>query len=226
MTAAGGRRALLGALGLLVVAGAGWAASRLPFFRVRQIELEGVRYLAPDQVVAGLGLEAEQSLFTRLGPMERRLEGLAGVVDAQVARRLPGTLRVVVTERVPIAFVPAPAGFIALDREARPLPYDPAVTGMDLPVTRSSDREVLDALDRVRMADSVFYQEVETASRGTGRSMILELGARRVIVRVVPASEDIRAVAAVWRHLAVTGRPFAELDARYAGWVVVRRNRT
>jgi cell division protein FtsQ len=204
----------------------GWVAGRLPFFRVRQIELEGVRYLAAAELVAGLGLEEKQSLLVRLGPMERRLEGLAGVTDARVSRRLPGTLRVTVTERVPIAFVPGPAGLIALDREARPLPYDPAVTGIDLPVARSGEPEVLDALDRVRMADSAFYRAVETASRGPRRSIILELGAERVIVRVVPASEDIRAVAAVWRHLAVTARPVAELDARYAGWVVVRRDRT
>jgi hypothetical protein len=193
---------------------------------VRQIELEGVRYLAPEQVVAGLGLAPTQSLLTRLGPVERRLEGLAGVVQARVSRRLPGTLRVTVTERVPIAFVAGSAGLIALDRAARPLPYDPSGTGLDLPVVRSGDGDLLGALDHVRAADSVFYRDIDAVMRGPRRSVILELGERRVMVQVVPASEDIRAVAAVRRHLATTGRPYTELDARFAGWVVVRRNRS
>jgi hypothetical protein len=220
------RRSLLAAVALVAAAGALWLVSRLAFFRVRQIELEGVRYLAPEQIIAGLDLAPRQSLFTRLGPIERRLENIAGVVEARVSRRMPATLRVSVTELLPIALAPGPAGLVALDGEGRPLPYDPAATGMDLPVVRSSDRDLVAALERVRAADSVFYGDIETITRGPPGSVILELGERGVMVPVVPTSQDIRAVAAVRRHLAATARPYAELDARYGGWVVVRRDRS
>jgi len=206
--------------------GGSWLLLHVPFFRVRQVELEGVRYLAPEQVVPGLGLADRQSLFARTGPIERRVERLAGVVEVRVSRRLPGTLRVHVVERVPVALAPGPEGLVPLDVEGRPLPYDPALTGIDLPVIPGSDRELVAVLDLVRVADSALYQDVETARRGPRQSVILDLGERRVMVRTVPTSEDLRAVGAVRRHLAAVGRPYAELDARYAGWVVVRRNRT
>ena len=220
------RAALIAVLVGVAGAGGSWVLLHLPFFRVRQVELEGVRYLPPEQVVAGLGLAERQSLFARTGPIARRVEGLAGVVEARVSRRLPGTLRVHVVERVPVALAPGPEGLVPLDADGRPLPYDPARTGMDLPVVPASDRDLVAVLDRVLAADSALYQDVETARRGPRQSVILELGERRVMVRTRPTSEDIRAVGAVRRHLAAVGRPYRELDARYAGWVVVRRNRT
>jgi hypothetical protein len=55
---------------------------------------------------------------------------------------------------------------------------------------------------------------------------MLELGQRRVVLRGEPAPEEVQAVAAVRRQLAATGRPYAELDARFAGWIVARRSRS
>lgn len=217
---------MAGATALAVVMGGVWLLPRLPFFRVRQLEIEGVRYLAPEQVVLGLGLASRQSLFERLGPIERRVEQMAGVLEARVSRRLPATLRVRVVEEVPVAFAPGPAGLVALDAEGRPLPYDPAVTGIDLPVIPRSDRALLAVLARVQVADSALYRDVEAARRGPRQTVILELGDRRVMVRMGATSEDIEAVGAVRRHLAAGSRGYGELDARFAGWVVVRRNRT
>ncbi|HEY2825820.1 MAG TPA: hypothetical protein VGI83_09765, partial [Gemmatimonadales bacterium] len=78
----------------------------------------------------------------------------------------------------------------------------------------------------VRAADTSLFQAVDGVRRGGAGAVTLELGAQRVIVRSAPSSEEIRAVAAVRRTLAVTGRPYDELDAQFAGWVVVRRTRT
>jgi cell division protein FtsQ len=220
------RPAVLGAAALGVVTGGAWALSRLPFFRVRQLEIEGVRYLAPEQVVRSLGLAQRQSIWVRLGPIERRLEEVAGVVEARVSRRMPGTLRVQVVEETPVAFAPGPAGLVALDAGGAPLPYDPAATGMDLPVIPGSDPALLLLLARVQAADSALYDAVETARSGPRQTVILELGERRVMVRRAATQEELEAVGAVRRHLAAGSRAYAELDARFAGWVVVRRNRS
>jgi len=212
---------------LLGVAAAGPLALRhVSFFRVRRVELVGTRYLSPEQLVGQLGLRPDQNLFDDTGEIARRAEQVAGVVSARVERRLPGTLRIVVEERVPLAFSPAPKGLAALDADGRVLPYDPAATGLELPLVPMPDSLVLGALARVRAADSSLYQEVESAQRGPPGSVMLELGDRRVLLRGQPSREDVQAVAAVRRHLAVTGRPYAELDARFAGWVVARRSRS
>src|SRR2546425_1245767 len=55
--------------------------------------------------------------------------------------------------------------------------------------------------------------------------VLLESGARRVLVRRDAGPEVIRAVVTVAQDLAAKGRPYAELDARFAGQVIVRRKR-
>jgi len=202
------------------------ALRELGVFRVRRVELVGTRYLAPDRLVARLGLQPDQNLFDDVRAIARRAEQVPGVVSARVERRLPGTLRIVVVERAPVAFAPGPNGLVALDADAEQLPYDPAATGLDLPVVPRPDSVVLGALARVRAADSTLYQEVQTAELGPNGVVIVHLGARRLLLRGVPPLEVVQAVAAVRRHLAMSGRRYAELDARYRGWVVVRRSHT
>lgn len=202
------------------------ALRQVGFFRVRRVELVGTRYLSPEQLLGQLGLRADQNLFDDTGEIARRAEQVAGVVSARVERRVPGTLRIVVVERVPLAFAPTPTGLAALDADGRALPYDPAATGLELPLVPRADSLVLGALARVRAADSTLYQEVEAAQRGPAGSVMLDLGDRRVVLRGQPTLEDVRAVAAVRRQLATSGRPYTELDARFAGWVVARRSRS
>lgn len=224
------RRALLFGGGLVLLfaglAGGALALRHMSFFRVRRVELVGTRYLSPERLVQRLGLRPDQNLFDDTGRIARQAEQVAGVVSARVERRLPGTLRIVVVERVPLAFAPGPNGLAALDAEGRALPYDPAATGLELPLVPQADSLVLGALAQVRAADSTLYQEVQAAQRGPAGSVILDLGQRRVLLRGHPAPAEVEALAAVRRQLAATGRPYAELDARFAGWVVARRSRS
>ena len=197
---------------------------QVAFFQVRRVELVGTRYLAPEQLVARLGLAPDQNLFDDAGEIARRVERVGGVVSARVERRLPGTLRITVVERVPVAFAPGPNGLVPLDPTGHALPYDPAATGLALPLVPRADSLVLGALAQVRAADSALYQDVDTAERGEAGAVLLELGPRRVMLRGIPTIDEVQAVAAVRRHLAATGRPYAELDARFEGWVVARRS--
>lgn len=202
------------------------ALRQMSFFRVRRVELVGTRYLSPELLAARLGLGPDQNLFDDTGEIARRAEQVAGVVSARVERRLPGTLRITVVERAPVAFAPGSGGLVPLDATGQPLPYDPAATGLELPLVPRADSLVLGALARVSAADSTLYQEIEAAQRGPLGGVILELGQRRVMLRGIPTIEEVQAVAAVRRHLAASGRPYAELDARFQGWVVARRSRS
>ena len=53
--------------------------------------------------------------------------------------------------------------------------------------------------------------------------VVLELGTRRVLLARDAGPEVIQAVVLVAQDLAAKARPYAELDARFAGQVVVRR---
>jgi cell division protein FtsQ len=217
--------AVVGAVLALVLLGP-LALRGMGVFRVRRVEVVGSRYLAPEQLVARLGLKPDQNLFDDARAIERRAGQVPGVVSARVERRLPGTLRLVIVERAPVAFAPGPDGLVALDATGQSLPYDPAATGLDLPVVPRPDSVVLGTLARVRAADSTLYQEVQTAERGPDGAVIVSLGQRRVLLDGLPSLDVVRAVAAVRRHLAARGRRYAELDARFRGWVVVRRSRS
>jgi hypothetical protein len=62
-----------------------------------------------------------------------------------------------------------------------------------------------------------------SAARADRNTVTLQMKGRRVLVRREVDPEVIRAVQLVARHLTMHGLPYTELDARYAGQVVVRR---
>ncbi|MGD2135785.1 MAG: FtsQ-type POTRA domain-containing protein [Gemmatimonadales bacterium] len=221
------RRLLLIAAGaaviVLAVIGVSQLLRQVSFFRVRQVELVGLKYLAPEDVMASLRLGDDRNLFDPSGEVVERAEALPGVVDARVVRRLPGTLRIVFVERAPVGFAPGPAGLVAVDAAGRRLPYDPTATGFDLPVLASADTTLARVLGRIRSGDSVLFQQVDAVRRGAGETVIVELGRRAVLFGTDPAPERIRAVEAVRRHLHASGDDYAVLDARFADWIVVRK---
>lgn len=219
---------LLLALAPLAVAAVGgwWLLRQVPFFRVRQVELEGLRYLAPEQVLGSLRLASDQNLFDPLGPIERRVRGVPGVVGVRAERELPGSLRLVIVEQPAIAFVVGPDRLVPVDARGRVLPYDPAASALDLPVLEKPDSAVLAVLDLTRQVDSALYREVQTAGRNRDGSIWLELVGWRVLLGLAATAADVRAVAIVSRELAASGRRQGELDGRYSGWVIARRDRT
>jgi hypothetical protein len=213
-----------------LVAGILWigvprALARVPLFRVRQIDLVGVKYLAPDALIAALRLPAGASVFGDARLLADRVKGVNGVADASVVRRLPGTLEVVVNEVEPAAFTPATRGgsLVAVDGAGRPLPFDPERTGLDLPVVATADAGVVGVLALVQSVDLALFQRITGARSAKHGDVLLELGAHRVLLRRDAGPEVVRAVALVGQDLAATGRAYTELDARFAGQVVVRQ---
>jgi cell division septal protein FtsQ len=217
-------------LGLLIIGAAAMAAPlflrRVAFFHVRQREVIGVQYLVPDSLVAGLALRPDQNVFDDTRAIEQRAQALAGVVRARVQRVLPGGLRITVLEREPVAFTPGPGGLVVLDGDARPLPYNPAATGLDLPVIARVDTLLVRALSAVRLADATLFHQIDGATRLDRDGIAVQLDGARLLWPGIPSAEDVRAAGAVRRHLASKGRRYAELDARYEGWIVVRRSTT
>ena len=214
----------VGGLIALLLAGAfsPWLLRHVSFFRVRQVELVGVEHHSPNRLLDALSIESDRNLFASLADIEERAAALPGVVTAKAKRRMPGTLTIVVEERVPVAFVPTSTGLLALDAGARPLTYDPTETGLDLPIVQRADSTLARVLAIVRMADSTLYGYVDAARIGGEDAVILELGSTEVILRREPTFQEIRAIELVRRHLTATGRLYDELDVRFEGRVIVR----
>lgn len=213
-------------LGGAAAAGLLWGAGppvlrQTDFFRVRRVELVGVRYLTPAVVVQGLELAERASVFDDLDVIERRAQALPGIVSAEVGRRLPGTLRVVVRETEPVALVPAAGGMRMLDANGQTLPFDPAVSAPDLPIVGQADSIVVGVLARIQIYDPGLFARIESARR-VRDDVIVEWEGRRLWLAANVSPEGIRAVMAVAHDLARQGRDYQELDGRFAGQVVVR----
>ena len=211
---------------------------RLRFFRVRQVEIVGIRHLDADQVLAALRLPERASVFDDTKVLAERLRGLEGVADASVNRRPPGSLQVIVREIEPVALVMSGRGALQpVDADGRELPFD--LAGLDLPIVRAGaagaaggagdagagDSGVVGLLARVQAVDPALFQTIDAARRMEAQrgDVLLELGAHRVLLNRDAGPEVIEAVVLVARDLAAKARPYAELDARFAGQVVVRR---
>jgi cell division septal protein FtsQ len=223
-------RTALQLVGVLLVAvllwfGAPQLLSRLDFFRIRRVEIVGLQYLAPAKVIAALDLDPRSSVFDDLLAAGSGLRALPGVQSAVVRRRLPGTLELVIEEAVPVALAPRGSALALLDSSGKILPFDPAASAPDLPIAATADRVVARVLASVRENDPVLFGRIEAAWR-VRDDVILDLDGRRIWFGPAVTAEDIRAVMAVAQDLARQGRPYRELDGRFAGQVIVRRTGT
>lgn len=209
--------------GALLVLATPRVLRRLAFFRVRQVELVGIRHLAPDAVIAALRLSPRASVFDDVNRLTVRVRSLHGVADARVVRRLPAALKVMVREVEPVALVPGPRGLMAVDADGRPLPFEPERSALDVPVAAEADAQVAGLLARIRAVDPSLFQDITTARAASRRDAVLELGKRRLLMARDAGPDVIESVALVTQDLAARGRSYAELDARFAGQIVVRR---
>ncbi len=196
-------------------------ARRMSFFRVRRVELVGLRYGAPGPTLAALRIPRSLSTFDDLSPIARRARALPGVVRADVHRRLPATLRVALEERTPVALAPGEGAMRLIDARGRVLPFDPARSAPDLPVAESADPLVGQLLGRVETLDPALFDRIAAARREQD-DVVLEVNGRSLRFRPDASQEEMQLVTAVEAQLAREGRSWQELDGRFAGQVIVR----
>ena len=194
--------------------------ARSSYFAVRQVEVVGAHYLAPEDVTERLGLGADASVWLDLDRLEDRVRGMPGVVAAGVSRRLPGSLVVTVREREPVALADGPGGLVAVAEDGSPLPFDVARAPVDAPLVVGADARLVGGLAVVQRTDPGLYAGVNSASLDGGMALELDHGRIRLDLPVDPAA--VRAVSLVRRDLAARGMAWREVDGRFRGWVVVR----
>jgi POTRA domain-containing FtsQ-type protein len=79
------------------------AASIGPFWRIRDVSIDGAHHVAVDTVVAASGLLDAQSFTASAARARDRLVHLPAVRDARVEIRIPDHVRVILSERIAIA---------------------------------------------------------------------------------------------------------------------------
>lgn len=241
-----GRAALAGAVLASLVAGAAYLGgravlTRLPGFAVERVEVVGARLLTPREVMATSGMRLGSTIWADGAPLEHALRANPVVRAARIERRLPHTLRVVLTEKRAAALVEA-GTLLPATAEGEILPVDPARVPLDLPLVRgtatpAAERRVRDPGARILLAQAGRIAVLAPALAArisefrAGRApgeMRLSIGrpAAEIVAPVDASAQTLRALEAVLldvarRYPAASGAPRL-LDARFAGQVVVR----
>ena len=99
----------------LTIAAGSLVVSRSSLLRLRHLEVVGISSLTRAQVVRLAALSSSTNvLWFDAGAVERRLESDPWVATATVSRRLPGTIRISVVERAPVAMIRTEVAFTLL----------------------------------------------------------------------------------------------------------------
>ncbi len=135
-------RVLLVFGGVSLVLVAAWAATRSAILDVDHFDVNGLSTHSETDVISAARIDRGVPLVdVDLGLIDLRVDQLPWVKEAKSARQWPGTIRIDVVERVPMALIPAGDGVYAVIDEAS------VVTG-EVTLASAPDLPVIDvALD-------------------------------------------------------------------------------
>ena len=223
------RVGLWGAVALLVVAALGsapwWGTrilSHMSYFQIRHVEVSGQRYLPPGEILSLLSVDTTISIWTNLDSLERRVAAHPEIRSARIERKLPGTLVVRVSEKLPVAFVPAARGLGAVDEDGAVLPLDPSRVDMDLPVVPRADSALLSLLADLRAQSPRLFSRISAARRNARGEFELTLPSYSVRTTAAVSASRLADIIPVESDLARRGTRIAELDLRFRDQVIAR----
>ncbi len=224
------RRAMIAVGGVLLaalLASPVWAprvGRRLAFFRVRKVEIVGLRYTPASEILQRLQVDTTVSVWDELAPLSARVARHPQVEHASISRRLPGTLVVDVTERRPVALVNSPAGLRAVDIRGVALPLDPSITPVDLPivVATSRDTAVFQLLDAMQRERPLLFARIESLTRVGADELLLRVASLPVRTMTNVTLARLSDIEPVEQDLARRQLHASELDLRYRDQVIAR----
>lgn len=218
------------AAGTAIIVSSPWwgraGLQRLAFFRVQRIEVVGLKYLPPSEVVQRLRVDTTNSIWDDKAKLEGRVRQHPDVEDVSIERKLPGTFIVHVRERLPVALVSTPAGLRAVDRHGKALPIDPQRTGVDAPIVNgAADTAAFRLLGDLRAGLPALFDRISEIRRPqSGELLVLLQGAGELPVRALSSvsADRLAEIIPVEDDLARRQVRVAELDLRYRDQVIAR----
>jgi cell division protein FtsQ len=221
------RLAVAGFVAAVLLASPLWgprALSRLDFFRVRRVEVQGARYTPLDEVLKRLAVDTTHSVWDPLEPLADRVRPHPQVEQVAVRRRLPGTLVVELVERRPVALTATRDGLRAVDARGVVLPLDPSRTPVDVPVVAAPPRAtaVYHLLGAMQRDAPRLYARVSSIRAAGGDEMVLDVAGLPVRALTSVTLARLSDIDPVERDLARRQLRAAELDLRYRDQVIAR----
>jgi cell division protein FtsQ len=200
------------------------ALAQLAFFRVRKIEIIGLRFTDPAELLTRLRVDTSRSVWDPLPPLADRVSTHPAVAHVDVTRRLPGTIVLDVTERRPIALVASGAALRAVDERGVMLPIDPSRTPVDAPVVSAAPREtaVYHLLGTMQRDAPRLYSRISSIRTTGGGEMLLQVADFSVRAMTSVSLARLSDIDPVERDLARRQVRAAELDLRYRDQVIAR----
>jgi cell division protein FtsQ len=217
--------ALLAIAALLLLTTPLWSPlflRRIAFFHVRRIEIVGTRYLAPSDILARLHVDTLASVWDPMAPLELRVAGHPEIERAVVRRRMPGTLIIDVTERVPVALVQANGGFRVYDARGIPLPLDPSLVSIDAPLLMQRDTTLLRLLGAMRDRMPAMYARVIAVRRVANDELMFQFPLQPVRALQDVTLDRLAELEPVEADLSRKQLRVAEIDLRYRDQVIAR----
>lgn len=226
-------RVVFGVAAVGVLGGAAWGATRSPLLDVDRVVVDGADRSGADLVRDASTIRRGQPLVdVDHGAAARRVTALPWVLRAEVRREWPGTVRIQVIERVPVAATRGDGGAWALlDRSARVLALVPAppaglavVDGISQagpPGTRLA-AGAAEALGVVNALPPALAPRVAAVAVG-GQGISLRLAPHGEVRLGTPEALEEKLRAALTVLGAVDGRTVATLDVRIPAAPVLTR---
>ena len=181
------RRLLAGAAGVSALAALVWVAFWSPLLSVDEIAVVGGEHVKAADVAAVTGLDpSDNLLLVSTGRVASQIEELPWVASAKVDRKLPGTVRVKVVERVARVVLTVGEGRWLLDArghvlapaaaEEPDLPVLAAASASDLePGVRVAETEIRAALTALRALAPGIRREVAAVLAPTAERITLSM---------------------------------------------------
>jgi hypothetical protein len=197
----------------------------MDFFRVRRVEIEGLRYAAPDAIVSRLRVDTLASIWDDVTPLEARVAEHPQVRAVRIRRKLPGTLVIVVTENPPVALVSTARGLIVTDANGDSLPVDPTTMDVDLPVLVRKDSLLLRLLGETQAEEPALFARLSEARRSERGGVLFVLPEFRILAESSVTTARLAEVIPVELDAARRNWQPMELDLRFRDQVIVRLQR-
>ena len=196
----------------------------MSFFRVRRVELVGLRLRRPrPDAGAALRIPARKlSVFDDLRPIATPRRGAPGrQTGPGCGRRLPARSASSWKSAHRWRSRPADDAMRLIDARGRMLPFDPARSAPDLPVDRAGRSRGWPSCSAgcrrsIRRSTSGWRRRAARRMTWWWRS------GKALRFRPDASQEDMELVTEVEAQLAREGRKYRELDGRFAGQVIVR----
>lgn len=132
---------------LVLLGAGGYMSLTTPYLQVSRVTVQGTRWLSPEEIRQLVALEGRNLLLVSPWEVQAQVERLPQVTQAQVRRRLPNEVLIVVQERQPIVRWQVKEGTYAVAAEGVVL--GPASPDLPLLTIRQVDDRPLASGDRV-----------------------------------------------------------------------------